>query len=50
MLIIARCTSVGLSSGDVKVLITDEHYCSITLTLIVPHWRAGPLSSLPGCV
>lgn len=40
MLIIAS-TSVGLSSGDFKAPITGGHYCSITLTLIVPprgHW------------
>lgn len=43
------CISMGLSSGDFKVPITGRHYCSITLTLIVPHWGAGSLSSLlPG--
>lgn len=40
------CTSVGLSSGDFKVPTTGRHYCSITLTLIVPRWGARSLSSL----
>lgn len=42
-----RCSAAGLSSGDFKVRITGRQYCSLTLTLIVPHQGAGSLVFLP---